>query len=359
MAYCCQESSLLPPGFRVLFLATAMLGLSMPSLQAQSITYVGVIYDRTDFARLNIGNSGYWFPQFAATAPVSGRPTGENARDALPPWAGPLNHATSILDPNYATRTFSQDGPARSKGGQPSWNAFKLPSGETGLSGAIVDPHTSGNSNNTINRIQLNAGVPSTFYFHIVTDNTNFEHDPTNRLRARGNAGGIDIEANFFPRTADLFFNGIADVYTFRFDGFAGGDFIKLQLNGDAQKAGASFGGFLFDIVFEPDLSQPLLGDYNGDNVVDAADYILWRKTLGNTGYFLAADGNSDHEIDAADFDVWQGHFGHGSSSSPFATLFVPFAVPEPSCVASLIAAFFLSPLVLATRRAATIRDVL
>ena len=117
------------------------------------------------------------------TSPVATRPTGENARDALPSWAGPLNHVTSPADPTYATRTFSQDGPARSKGGQPTWNPFKLPSGEVGLSGAIVDPATRGNSNNTINRIQLNAGVPSSFYFHIVTDNTNFEHDPTNRLR--------------------------------------------------------------------------------------------------------------------------------------------------------------------------------
>jgi hypothetical protein len=91
--------------------------------------------------------------------------------------------------------------------------------------------------------------------FHVVTDNTNFEHDPTHRLRARGNAGGVDIEANFFSQTADLIFNGIADIYTYRYDGFAAGDFIKLQLNGDpAPKEGAGFGGFLFDETFEPNL---------------------------------------------------------------------------------------------------------
>jgi hypothetical protein len=248
------------------FFAAVAMTLAAPHLvHCQTITYLGVLYDQTNFDRLNIGNSGYWFPQFDAASPVAGRPTGENARDALPSWAGPLNHATaSIPDlPFFPTRTFSQDGPSRSKGGQPAWNTFTLPDGEVGLSGAIVDPFTAGNSNNTINRIQLNAGVPSTFYFHVVTDNTNFEHDPTNRLRARGNTGeiapglggGVDIEPNTFPQTADLFFNGIADVYTFRYDGFVGGDFIKLQLNGDSAPAGgASLGGFLFDETFDPHL---------------------------------------------------------------------------------------------------------
>jgi hypothetical protein len=303
-----------------------------------SITYMGVIYDRTDLARLNIGNAGFWFPQFDAAGPVSGRPTGENARDGLPSWAGPLNHATSISDPNFATRTFSQDGPARSKGGQPGWDVLRLPNGEIGLSGAIVDPHTRGNSNNTINRIQLNAGVPGSFYFHVLTDNTNMEHNPTNRLRARGNAGGVDIEANTYPQTAQLAFNGITDIYTFRYDGFAGGDFIKLQLNGDPVPAlGASFGGFLLDVTFAPDVSQPYPGDYNDDGAVDAADYIVWRKTEGDSGYFLPADGDPNYRIDSQDHDVWQTHFG---SSTETGLAFIPPevpAVPEPTSLLMVV----------------------
>jgi hypothetical protein len=327
-----------------LVIAVATLGFTtVQSVEAASITYMGVIYDRTDLARLNIGNAGYWFPQFAAAIPVAGRPTGENVRDALPSWVGPLNHATSVLDPNFATRTFSQDGPARSKGGQPAWDTLKLPNGEIGLSGAIVDPHTRGNSNNTINRIQLNAGVPSTFYFHVITDNTNLEHDPTNRLRARGNAGLVDIEANTYPQTAQLAFNGITDVYTFRYDGFAGGDFIKLQLNGDPVPAqGASFGGFLFDVTFEPNLTLPHPGDYNGDNRVDAADYVMWRKTLGSSGFFLPADGHPDNEINSLDFDVWRAHFGETAGGSAGAAPLHTSLVPEGRSVMLLtIGGFF------------------
>lgn len=181
------------------------------------------------------------------------RATGENARDALPPWANPLNHVTIFLDPSYLTRTFSQDGPSRSKGGQPKWNDFTLPDGTAGRSGAIVDPFACKNSDNTINRVQLGKGTPSKFYLHIVTDNTNMEHNPANKLRARGNSNGVDLEANTTLSGAELKFNGVADIYTLRYDAFRAGDFIKVQLNGDpAHKEGPSIGGLLFDTTFEP-----------------------------------------------------------------------------------------------------------
>jgi hypothetical protein len=246
----------------------------------------------------------------------------------LPSWAGPLNHAI-VGDPGFATRSFSQDGPARSKGGQSGWSTLKLPNGEIGLSGAIVDPHTINNSNNTINRIQLSAGVPSSFYFHILTDNTNQQHDPTNRLRARADDNGANIDPATFPAPGTAGFNGIPDVYTFRYDGFAGGDFIKLQLNGSpAPAGGASFGGFLFDTDFDPNLTLPSSGDYNEDALVNAADYVAWRKTEGDTGFFLPADGHADNEINGLDYDVWAAHYGEipgiGAAQAPLHAAAVP-----------------------------------
>ena len=52
-----------------------------------------------------------------------------------------------------------------------------------------------------------------------------------------------------------------------------------------------------------------LTGDYNQDNVVDAADYVVWRKTVDSTTDFRA-DGNGDGVIDAGDYDVWRANFG-------------------------------------------------
>lgn len=73
-------------------------------------------------------------------------------------------------------------------------------------------------------------------------------------------------------------------------------------------------------------LSVPMSGDYNGDGVVDAADYTVWRNTLGSTDD-LRADGDNSGTIDTGDYVVWKGTFGTGSGG---AGLHVS-VVPEPS----------------------------
>ena len=39
----------------------------------------------------------------------------------------------------------------------------------------------------------------------------------------------------------------------------------------------------LVDIGWEIDLPEPVPGDYNQNGIVDAADYTIWRDTLGST----------------------------------------------------------------------------
>ena len=61
------------------------------------------------------------------------------------------------------------------------------------------------------------------------------------------------------------------------------------------------------------------LGDYNHNSVVDAPDYVLWRKTLGQTGPGLLANGDdtgaSQNKIDQADYIPWRAHFGNTTGS--------------------------------------------
>jgi hypothetical protein len=55
-----------------------------------------------------------------------------------------------------------------------------------------------------------------------------------------------------------------------------------------------------------------VVGDYNGGGIVDASDYVLWRKTL-NTPVVIAhygADGNGNGMVDADDYSVWRSNFG-------------------------------------------------
>jgi hypothetical protein len=83
-----------------------------------------------------------------------------------------------------------------------------------------------------------------------------------------------------------------------------------------------------------------LPGDYNKNGVVDAADYVVWRNTEGQsvtTG--TGADGNFDGQVNADDYAVWQAHFGETLTSGTGANLAsTGGAVPEPT-VFGLVAA--------------------
>lgn len=72
-------------------------------------------------------------------------------------------------------------------------------------------------------------------------------------------------------------------------------------------------GGTMEDGYFElTNLGLPrLIGDYNDNLIVDAADFTVWRDQLGDSASpFTTADGNGDGAIDASDYAVWVAHFG-------------------------------------------------
>jgi hypothetical protein len=97
-----------------------------------------------------------------------------------------------------------------------------------------------------------------------------------------------------------------------------------------------------FDAAVFADLGYPLVtptGDYNGNHSVDAADYVAWRKSLGQTGLSLKADGNLNNQIDGGDFALWRSRFGQSAGSG--AGLQAGF-VPEPMAGPVLTALVYL-----------------
>jgi autotransporter-associated beta strand protein len=78
-----------------------------------------------------------------------------------------------------------------------------------------------------------------------------------------------------------------------------------------------------------------ITGDYNQNGIVDAGDYVVWRKSLGSTTK-LAADGNHNGVIDQADYDIWRQRLGSTSGGLGSGSNAV---VPEPNTVVSLLIA--------------------
>ena len=85
--------------------------------------------------------------------------------------------------------------------------------------------------------------------------------------------------------------------------------------------------------VLDDHFATLLPGDFNFDGMVDAADYTVWRDSIGLTGAGLDADSNIDGRVDDLDYAVWKANFGQslaggGGSRS--------LAVPEPAAAALL-----------------------
>jgi hypothetical protein len=74
-----------------------------------------------------------------------------------------------------------------------------------------------------------------------------------------------------------------------------------------------------------------LVGDYDHSGVVDIGDYNTWRSTFGSTTV-LDADGNGDSVVNAADYIVWKNVIAGGSGSA----LGSAAGVPEPGTAAIL-----------------------
>lgn len=90
-----------------------------------------------------------------------------------------------------------------------------------------------------------------------------------------------------------------------------------------------------------PDTDVGLLGDYNGDLKVDAADYTIWRDTLNSTSD-LRADGDNSGTVDQNDYDLWKANFGESSGGGALSSNSV---VPEPSTLLMFVVAAIVSTL--------------
>jgi hypothetical protein len=121
------------------------------------------------------------------------------------------------------------------------------------------------------------------------------------------------------------FSNGSGNISRYAFDGTFLGTF-----------AVAGQGGLTEATAFIAVPTQPagLIGDFNNDGVVNAADYVVWRKASPTA---TLPNDDTPGVVDASDYADWRANFGKSASGSGAAI--GPSTVPEPAGVLMLLIA--------------------
>jgi hypothetical protein len=105
--------------------------------------------------------------------------------------------------------------------------------------------------------------------------------------------------------------SGILDIS--KLVGFKPGSILITSNQGTAASA---------SVLINPNAA--LWGDFNSDGVVDAADYVVWRKGLGTT-------------YTQGDYDIWLAQFGQTPGSALASAAVNAATIPEPTTLLSLL----------------------
>ncbi|MEO2048129.1 MAG: LamG domain-containing protein [Pirellulales bacterium] len=85
--------------------------------------------------------------------------------------------------------------------------------------------------------------------------------------------------------------------------------------------------------IFE-NTPRAVLPDFDADNDVDGADFLIWQRGVDNGTTLAEGDANGNEQVDGIDLLIWQSAFGSfGEASTPQIA-----AVPEPATAMLLLA---------------------
>jgi T5SS/PEP-CTERM-associated repeat protein len=216
----------------------------------------------------------------------------------------------------HVTRNLSSSGQLRMLGGRFSAEEFVIDGELSGLGdigGNVVNRGTvaPGNSSGVLtidgNYAQTSAGK---LFIELGGTTPGTAHDQvlvTGQLALHGTLN-VSLINGFAPQAGNSF-----DIL----------DWASLSGTFDALTLPALGAGLMWNaskLYTLGKLNVAITGDYNLDGIVDAADYVVWRKGLGTT-------------YTQDDFNTWRANFGTtlGSGSSLTATQPSSPAVPEPA----------------------------
>jgi autotransporter-associated beta strand protein len=191
----------------------------------------------------------------------------------------------------------------------------------TVANGGILSP---GDSPGTLSVGSLSLSSGSQLKIELGGSITGVEYDSLTVAGAANLGGTLDV--SLIDLGSGVFAPGAGDVFTIiGAGGVVSGTFATEVLP-------ALRGGLIWNVAYSPNqvvLSiGGVLGDFNLNGIVDAADYVVWRKGLGTT-------------YTQNDYNVWRANFGQtassgtGASSNSFSD--ASQHVPEPASLPLLL----------------------
>ena len=141
--------------------------------------------------------------------------------------------------------------------------------------------------------------------------------------------GGSDVYLSATRTALDLNFSATNIIDSLFFDDVSQatgtwGALGAIALGADHETSLITGTGWLQVTTFVP---SGVAGDYNDDGIVDAADYVIWRKNEGTTN--VLPHDPTGGTIGTAQYDQWHSNFGTSATGSG-ASLGAA-AVPEPA----------------------------
>ncbi len=168
---------------------------------------------------------------------------------------------------------------------------------------------------------EVGENVPTSFRVGVITDGLDGEKWAATEILF---AQVSDVTNNIVGlpvTTGEVVRNRFVDIHFFDvIDAQPGDQFAILA------KAASDGFGAISGVTFDT-FSTVLQGDFNGDGMVDAADYVLWRNNVGQDESVLNGAGDNSGTVDGGDYTLWKERFGFSSFGSPDHTA----EVPEPA----------------------------
>ncbi len=110
------------------------------------------------------------------------------------------------------------------------------------------------------------------------------------------------------------FAGGSGNISRYAYDGTLLGTFATASASGFTEATALAI------------VRPPLLGDFNDNGVVDAADYVVWRDAAPTANL---PNDDTPGAVDASDYADWRANFGQSGAAS--AAVSVARAIPEPT----------------------------